>query len=120
MAEQDEKSLVPVVKGRIVHGEVRLLARGVRERAIALVSDSPAVRKAAMVSVAFAAGVQLSRMWRASRLRGASRNARDAYRGLTGTNPGAEGPLADSWVRYTVSVISTLSGGDGHSKRDRD
>ncbi len=118
MAEQEQRALVPVVTGTAARAAERLPARGVWDRALALLSDAPAVRRAAVVGVAFGAGFQLSRMWRAGRLRGVPSTARDVYRGFKHSDPEAEGRLAGNWVRYSFSVVSTLYGIVDRDERD--
>jgi len=113
-----DRALVPVVKGWLVAGRVRVPARGVRalmlalrpSRAIALRPDGAVVRRAALVGLAFGVGFQLSRVLQSRRVTDATAVARDAVRppARDGAERGGAGTVR--WVRQSVTVLSMVYG----------
>jgi hypothetical protein len=104
-------ALVPVVKGRVVAGRVRIPAKGVRARALALRPDAALVRRAALVGLAFGVGFQLSRVLHSRRATDTTAAARDAVRPPARAD-GAERAGAGTvrWVRRSMTVLSVAYG----------
>ena len=113
-----DRALVPVVKGWLVAGRVRVPARGVRalmlalrpSRALALRPDGAVARRAALVGLAFGVGFQLSRVLQSRRVTDATAVARDAVRPPARDGAGRGGAGTVRWVRQSVTVLSMVYG----------
>ena len=68
------------------------------------------MRRAALAGVAFGVGYQVSRALRSGGLPQLAGEARDVYRAINGNDTEVRGLLAGSWVRQSVTVISSVYG----------
>jgi hypothetical protein len=103
----------PVLRDSDAAGMRETGGRGIARlgiRALSALGKNPTIRKAALASAAFGVGYQLSRMARSGSLPQVAEGVRDLYRVANGEELPTEGPLASSWVRESVTIITAVYG----------
>lgn len=110
MMQEPTNALVPVNQPSIAPAAPKNVAVRLGTSAMAILSRSPAVRKAALLGAAFGVGYQVSKWARSGSLPKIAGDVQDLYRVANGGDPSADGRIAGSWVRESFTVISAVYG----------
>ena len=110
MAQDPNHALVHVEPAEVAPVPERHPAWRLGGAALAKLSRSPAVRKAALVGAAFGVGYQVSKLARSGALPQIANEVQDIYRVANGGDPAQEGRIAGMWVRESLTIISAVYG----------
>ena len=100
----ESQALVPTSPASAHRSERSIATFG--PRALAKVATTPTVRRAVLTGIAFGLGYQLSKMMRSNQLPRAVATARDMYQLALKEDPVAEGRLAGSWARRSMTIVA--------------